>query len=164
MSCSWNHRVSSLFILTSFTWQYAFKVPWQYAFPWFDRSCLDSALKLFHHLDVPQLVDPFTYWRMSWLHPRFVSRESNCHKYLCAGFCVDMLFNSLSKFWGAWLLAYMIRIYLFLLKTARLSFKVVQPYFKSYLALLGSGLTKPEGFLRTSPFLCLPPLTLSKLC
>ena len=45
-----------------------------------------------------------------------------------------MLFSSLGKYQGARLLACLVRIYLFLLKTA----KVVQPCFKSYLALLGS--------------------------
>lgn len=50
---------------------------------------------IFHSLNVPQYLYPFTLWRSSSLHPSFGNYEKkSCYKHPCLGFYVDRNFNS----------------------------------------------------------------------
>ena len=62
---------------------------------------------IFHILDIPQFIYPFTYWGSSWLFPSFDNFEQSYCRQPCANFYVDMFSTPLDKYKGEQLLGCM---------------------------------------------------------
>ena len=67
-----------------------------------------SWIIIFHCLDVPWCIYPFTHWRISWWILSFGNYELSCYKQLCVVF-LGYIFSSLGKYQGVWLLDFLLR-------------------------------------------------------
>lgn len=70
----------------------------------------------------------FTYWQTSWLLPNFITNEGAVSIYIQVS-GTHKFSPPLGKHHGPWLLNCMVRVYLVLLETTKLSTKVAVPFY-----------------------------------